>query len=35
MAEGVTEHLDLSRGDEPYKFKMAAVPYNTYDIVLK
>lgn len=35
MAEGVTEHLDLSRGDEPYKFKMAAIPYNTYDIVLK
>lgn len=35
MKEGVTEHLDLSRGDEAYKFKMGAVAYCTHDIVLK
>lgn len=35
MKEGVTEHLDLSRGDEQYKFKMGANLYHTHDIVLK
>ena len=35
MKEGVTEHLDLSRGDEQYKFKMGAIAYCTHDIVLK
>lgn len=35
MKEGVTEHLDLSRGDEQYKFKMGAILYHTHDIVLK
>lgn len=34
MREGVTEHLDLSRGDEQYKFKMGAILYHTHDIVL-
>ena len=35
MKEGVTEHLDLSRGDEQYKFKMGANLYHTHDIILK
>ena len=35
MKEGITEHLDLSRGDEQYKFKMGANLYHTHDIVLK
>lgn len=35
MQRGVTKHLDLSRGDEAYKFKMGAVAYCTHDIVLK
>ena len=35
MREGVTQHLDLSRGDEQYKFKMGANLYHTHDIVLK
>ena len=35
MQEGITQHLDLSRGDEQYKFKMGAILYHTHDIVLK
>lgn len=34
-AGGVTEHLDMSRGDEQYKFKMGAIAYSAHDIVLK
>jgi hypothetical protein len=32
---GETEHLDMSRGDEQYKFKMGAIGYSAHDIVLK
>ena len=34
-AGGVTEHLDMSRGDEQYKFKMGAIAYSAHDIILK
>lgn len=34
-AGGETEHLDMSRGDEQYKFKMGAIAYNAHDIILK
>ena len=35
LAGGVTVHLDMSRGDEQYKFKMGAIAYSAHDIVLK
>jgi len=35
MAGGVTGHLDMSRGDEQYKFKMGAVAYSAHDLILK
>ena len=35
IQEDVTQHLDLSRSDEQYKFKMGAILYHTHDIVLK
>ena len=34
-AGGVTEHLDMSRGDEQYKFKMGAIAYSAHDLILK
>lgn len=35
MTTGVTVNLDMSRGDEQYKFKMGGIEYFTYDILLK
>ncbi|MBQ3766024.1 MAG: GNAT family N-acetyltransferase [Bacteroidales bacterium] len=35
LTGSLVRNLDLSRGDEPYKFKMGGVEYHTHDLVLR